>query len=354
MIEWFKPAMTGDEAEAIEVVLQSGYLNDGPVTIRFENEIAALCGRKFAVACCNGTSAITLALMACSISGDVIVPAFTFIATANAARLAGCNVVLADIEPDTFCLSAKTVDAVRTAKSRAVVAVEVNGRYPEWAELNAYCKDTGLTLITDSCEALGTGGKVGAASAFSFSPQKLITTGQGGMVVTDDGKICKRLQELKRQGMAHGGTGGADRHLTLGYNFKFTDIQAAIGIEQLKALPERLVQCRQRDRLYYEALAGIDGIELPQDGPLLWTDILADHQFAIHTALERAKIGSRCFWYPLNTQPPYLFDKKFPVAQEISSRGIWLPSACNITPDEIGQVADCIKRCLNGRNSRAA
>ncbi len=137
-------------------------------------------------------------------------PAFTFIATANAVRLAGCNVILADVEPDNFCLSARTVDAVRTAKTRAVIAVEINGRHPDWIELESYCKDEGFILITDSCEALGMGGRFGLANAFSFSPQKLITTGQGGMVVTNDARIAKRLQGLKRQGMQDGGTGGAD------------------------------------------------------------------------------------------------------------------------------------------------
>ena len=285
---------------------------------------------------------------------DVIVPAFTFIATANAARLAGCNVILADIDKGTFCISAETVDAVRTAKSRAVIAVEVNGRHPDWKELSEYCERKNLVLITDSCEALGIGGKTGRASALSFSPQKLITTGQGGMVLTNHVLIEHRLQELKRQGLQDGGTGGADKHPTLGFNFKFTNIQAAIGLEQLKVLPQRLEHCRQRNRWYREALNGIDGIDFPDDEPTLWADIMTDHQLGMHIELERNNIGSRQFWQPLCKQRPYWFDKQFPVATEISSRGLWLPSAWTITQDEVGQVADCIKVFMNGRQSRAA
>ncbi len=356
MIDWFKPEMTGRELFAVQDVLESGYWNDGPVTRRFEEEIAAISGRLYGVAVCNGTSAISLSLMACDVSGDVIVPALTFIATANAARLAGCNVILADVEADNFCLSARTVDAVRTAKTSAVIAVEVNGRHPDWMELRGYCEDEGIILISDSCEALGMGGRnESVASAFSFSPQKLITTGQGGMVVTSDVRIYKKLQALKRQGMHGGGTGGADKHPTLGFNFKFTDIQAAIGLEQLKDLQCRISLCKQRDQHYRNALSGVDGIEFPREvGARLWTDILVDNQLGIHTELDRNNIGNRCFWYPLNKQRPYRFNKKFPVAQDISSRGIWLPSAWSITHDEIGQVADCIKDYLHGRNSRAA
>lgn len=360
MIEWFTPRMTGAELSGIETVLNSGFINDGPVTREFERQIAALVNRNYAVAVPSGTVAIALALMACGADcrDDVIVPDFTFIATANAVRLVGANVVLCDVDQETFCLTSETVDAVLTAKTRFVLAVEVNGRSPNYDDLIDYCRIKGLILITDSCEALGSSycgkplGKFGKASCISFSPNKLVTTGQGGMVVTDDEDVYKRLLELKQQGMERRGHGGAEKYPSLGFNFKFTDIQAAVGLAQLKALDARKWRCIERDLWYRQALDGLD-IEFPpneHNSVHLWTDIVVDNQHTLTTHLARNNIGCRQFWYPLHRQAPYAFAKHFPVSMEVSAKGIWLPSSYDITEAQVEQVADCIKCMTHTRN----
>ena len=353
VIEWFNPRMTGKELYRLQEVLSSNFINDGPLTKEFEAAIAKLTDRNFAIAVPSGTVALTLALMAHEVaSADVVVPDFTFIATANAVRLAGGNVVFADVDRKTLCITAATVEAVRTRRTRFVISVEVNGRSPNYAELNAYCRTNGLVLITDSCEALGADldgkplGKFGKASCFSFSPNKLVTTGQGGMVVTDDPDVNTRIRQLKNQGIFERGTGGNDLHSTLGFNFKFTDLQAAVGLAQLEALPERVARCQQRDQWYRAALDGLD-IEFPgteQNKTHLWFDILVPHHYALAMHLRSHGIGIREFWFPIHKQKPYLFNKLFPVSTEVSNRGLWLPSSYDITEDQVGQVAACIRK----------
>lgn len=359
MIPWFTPRMTGGELFAIQSVLDSGFVNDGPVTTEFEREIARLVNRRYAVAVPNGTLSIAAALMACdAVGSDVIVPDLTYIATANAVKLAGANVVLADIDPTTFCLSSRTIEAVRTAKTKFVLVVEVNGRSPNYEELIPWCNAHDLTLITDSCESLGSNdrngrplGSCGKASCFSFSPNKIITTGQGGMVVTDDEKMHHRLMELKQQGMAVRGTGGADKHSSLGYNFKFTDIQAAMGLAQLTMFEVRRERMIKRDGWYRSALRDVRAVRFPGDvyqskSANLWADIIVDHMYKLAAHLKANDVGARQFWIPLHNQQPYRFEKNFPVATAISATGIWLPSSYDITQEQVEQVAQVIKRGL--------
>ena len=363
-IPWFEPRMIGPEAAAVADVIHSGFINDGAHTADLERQIARRANRKFGVAVPSGTVAIALALLACGLQpgDDVIVPDLTFIATANAVKLAGGNVVLADVSGTHFGLTPETIEAVRTERTCFVMPVEVNGRAVVDDAFLTYCEYRGLTVVTDSCEALGSGwcGSFGAASCFSLSPNKLVTTGQGGVVVTNDYDILKRLRQLKFQGLDSRGMGGNDVHPTLGFNFKFTDLQAAVGLVQMQALDRRRFRALERDRWYREALAGVNSIEFPeQRGDVcLWADILTDDQPALATYLRDRGIGVREFWRPLHTQPAHVRatcnralgqDYAFPGATRLSARGLWLPSSYDITRNQIEQVADAIKAFLGAK-----
>ncbi len=352
-IPFFAPRFTGDELARMAAVFLSGYINEGSVTREFEQRVAALVGRNYGIAVPSGTTALALALMAAGIEpGDqVIVPDYTFIATANAVKLAGGDVVFADIDRRNFCLTVESVRAVLTPHVRFVMPVEVNGRRCDPA-IYDLCRDTGLISITDSCEALGSAdcGSHGDASCFSFSPNKLVTTGQGGMIVTDDAALCDRLHELKFQGKRDRGSGGREVHPALGFNFKFTDVLAAVGLAQLDALPQRLVQCRLRDLWYRQQLAGT--VEFPDTTDLetcLWTDILTDHVEELAIVLQSRGIERRQFWLPLHTQKPYAREHEpaFPVTDYISARGICLPSSHDITERQVAYIAEIIKQCLD-------
>ncbi len=357
--------MTGVELSRLADVLDRNFLNDGPLTREFERRIAERVEVPYAVAVTSGTAAITLALMANGIGrGDeVIVPDLTFVATANAARLTGATVVLADVEQNRFALSRESVEAKVTERTRAIVPVDVNGRGADYIWLERYCREHDVALVCDAAEALGSNfdgrplGSFGDAACFSFSPNKTITTGQGGMIVTRHEPLYQRLLELKDQGRRRRGTGGDDLHPVMGFNFKFTDIQAAVGLAQLEAFDDRLAQARRRDKWYRDALDGLPDVIVPdmtgQSGEIRqWTDILIERREEARREFDSRRIGVRAFWFPIHRQAPYqTVDDQFPNADYISARGLWLPSHFRITEDDVGRVANAI-RAIVGNASR--
>jgi perosamine synthetase len=366
-IPWFQPEMTGAEIGRLADVLDRNFLNDGPLTREFERQVAARIGTPYAVAVTSGTAAITLALIAKGIGpGDeIIVPDLTFVATANAARLTGGTVVLADVERDRFALSPEAVEQLVTPRTRAVVPVDVNGRGANYRRLEPFCRKHGLALICDAAEAFGSKydghplGSFGDAACFSFSPNKTITTGQGGMVVTRDERVYHRLVELKDQGRRQRGTGGDDLHPVMGFNFKFTDLQAAVGLAQLEVVDERLAHSQRRDRWYRDALDGLPGVKVPDTTSEVgevrqWTDLLVECRDEVRRGLDRRKIGMRAFWFPIHRQAPYATAAGFAHADHVSDRGIWLPSHFRITEDDVGRVADAIRAVVGNAPARAA
>lgn len=360
-IKWYGPETGPRERKLVSQVLKSNYLNDGDITREFESKVGKFLGTNYCVAVPNGTTAIVLGLMGMGIGpGDeVIVPDLTFIATANAARLTGATVKLVDIDPVRLTMDVEQLKKAITSRTRAIVPVDVNGRGADYINIIKLAKKHGLVVVCDSAEALGSKyngkflGTYGDAGCFSFSPNKTITTGQGGIVVTNNQQLYFRMRELKDQGRRFQGTGGDDKHPVMGYNFKFTNVQAAIGLAQLERLRKRLEGSKQRDRLYRDYLQNVDGIEFPStqygvNGEILqWTDILVDKKEKISKALEKHSIGHRAFWFPIHTQIPYLQkDKNFSNTISVSRRGLWLPSAFNITPKQIEHVSGVIKKAL--------
>jgi perosamine synthetase len=358
-IAWFGPHLTGREFEHLRGVLDRQYVNDGPLAREFERRIAALVGTRHAVAVTSGTAAITLALMAAGIGpGDeVLVPDLTFAATANAVRLAGADVRLVDVEPVRFGIDPDGVEAAIGPRTRALVTVDVNGRGADYGRLEPICRNKGLVLICDAAEGLGSRhagraiGTFGLASCFSFSANKTITAGQGGIVTTDSDALHDRLRELKDQGRRHGGTGGDDLHPVVGFNFKFTDLQAAVAMPQLDEIEKRIAAAQRRDAMYAERLANQPGLTLPpfeEPGEVRqWTDVLIENRASVSAALDAAKIGSRAFWFPLHRQEPYAADEsRFPNSTEISRRGLWLASRLDISDSDIERVASTVIAAL--------
>ena len=357
-IPWWAPAVGEREYELVRQVLESGYLNEGELTQTFEQRLAALLGVRHVVATTSGTSAIFMALAALGIGhGDeVIVPDLTFIATANAVTLAGATPVLVDIDRDTLTIAPCAIERAVTPRTRAIVPVHVSGRAADMHEILALAHRYGLHVVEDAAEALlsasGDGawlGTLGTAGCFSFSPNKTITTGQGGCVATNDERLYVRLRELKDQGRPVRGTGGNDVHAVIGYNFKLTNLQAAVGIGQLDLLQDRLERQRAIRRLYARGLNGVNGIRLlpfrlergetPQ-----WTDALAERRDELEGFLARRGVACRPFWYPLHTQAPYRRpDAAFPVSSEVCARAIWLPSAFTLSDEDVAEVCGHVR-----------
>lgn len=362
-IPWWQPETGAEERDRVLEVLASNYLNDGDVTTEFERRMASALGARFGVATTSGTGAIFLALAAVGVGRDaeVIVPDITFIATANAVTLAGATPVFVDVSPDTLTIDPSAFERAITPRTRAVVPVHVSGRAAAIERILEIASARGIAVVEDAAEALRSRhhgrclGTFGRAGCFSFSPNKTITTGQGGLVVTDDDALAVRLRELKDQGRPVRGTGGNDIHASIGFNFKLTNLQSAVGVAQAERLDRRVARLADVYRRYRRGLEGVDGIQLlpfDVDGGETpqWVDALADDRDRLVAELERQDIHCRPFWYPIHTQQPYYdSDHRFPHAVAASARAVWLPSALSLTDDDIAVVCDRIRAFYQGR-----
>lgn len=353
-IPWWMPQMTGGELEAIRSVVESNYLNDGEVTERFEAAVAARVGCRHAIAVTSGTIAIFAALVAVGVrrGDEVIVPDLTFIATANAVTLAGATPVLVDIREDRLAIDPAAVEAAITPRTRAILPVHVSGHAADMDGIMAIAWRHGLAVVEDAAEAFVSlyGGRalgtIGDAGCLSFSPNKSITTGQGGIVLTNDEAVAASVRQLKDQGRPTRGTGGDDLHPALGFNFKLTNLQSAVGLAQLTHLDERLERQRAIHRVYRRRLEGIPGLRiLPFDldggETPLWTDALVDRRNELDAHLRAHGMGCRRFWFPIHTQPPYHRDGKgLEASTTASAKALWLPSAFTLSDQDVEAVCD--------------
>jgi perosamine synthetase len=277
-----RPWLGQDEAEAAAAAVASGWVAQGPRVAEFERAVAARVGAGHGVAVSSCTTALHLALALGGIGpGDeVIVPSLSFIATANAARYVGATPVFADVDAATANLTAKTIEEARTPATRAVVLVHQGGMPAALGEVRALAAAHGLLLVEDAACALGStyeGAPVGAGAtmgAFSFHPRKLVTTGEGGMLTTDDADVAARARRLREHGM---NVSAAERHasaqpvleryLEVGFNYRMTDIQAAVGLVQLAKLDAMIARRRRLARRYQHLLTGLPGLEVVADPP---------------------------------------------------------------------------------------
>lgn len=361
-IPWWSPQMTDQESTLVKSVIDSNYINEGDITTHFEQEIAHLLGVKYAVATTSGTAALFLAAAGAGVGpGDeVIVPDVTFIATANAVMLTGAKPVLVDIDPLTLNMDPEAMTAAITSRTKAVIPVHVSGRSANLQVIQEIAQSYGLAVIEDAAEAFMSAvdgkylGTIGQAGCLSFSPNKVITTGQGGMVLTNDDALHGRLRQLKDHGRPVRGTGGDDIHYSIGYNFKLTNLQAAVGLGQLSALRERLERQKQIYRIYADNLRGLPGINLPgfhlETGETpLWTDALVERRNELDEYLQQRGAHCRRFWFPIHTQAPYrLSDDDFPNSTNVMPHAIWLPSAFTLLDEDILTVCTWIKEFVSG------
>ena len=355
-IPQMEPVVTDADVSAVNAYMRSGgWLTEFEQTRRFEQKIAGFTGAQHCAVAPNGTLALFLALTACSVGRDdeVIVPDLTMAATATAVLLAGGKVVFADIEPNTFCLDISRVDELITPRTRAIVFVSLNGRSPaNLADVVAHWQRRGVRVIEDAAQALGSyvGGRhlgtLGDCGCLSFSSQKIVTTGQGGAVVTNDDQTHATMRLLRDFGRTEG---GSDRYSRVGWNLKFTDLQAVIGIEQLRRLPTLIEQKRQLFAWYRELLGGVTEVSLPRteltEVTPWFVDILVEAQVRDRLAehLRHAGIGTRSCYPALHAEPAFRVNGSFPVAQEVSARMLWLPSSLRLGRDDVARICDAIR-----------
>jgi perosamine synthetase len=339
--------------------LRSGWVSSlGEYITMFEKKFSHYCGCGFGVSCSNGTVALHLALSALGIKeGDeVIVPSLTFIATANAVHYTGAKPVFVDSEPSTWNIDPDKIEEKITKRTKAIIPVHLYGHPCNMNPIMDIAKENNLYVIEDAAEAHGaeyngkkTGG-IGDLACFSFYGNKIITTGEGGMLVTNNEEIAKRSKLLRDQGMSK-----EKRywHEIVGYNYRLTNLQAALGVAQLERIDNFIEIKRCNARLYNSFLKNVRGVVLPPEEEwaknVYWMySVLVEKEFGITRDQLMKKlmdlgIDTRPFFYPINTQPPYYRDDdECRVSEELSVKGINLPSSVKLRKKDIEYVARAI------------
>lgn len=351
-IPWFEPCLDADDAEAVRQQVLKGFVNEGPANREFEAHLVKYFGVPHACTTPSCTMALALSLMALGIKhGDtVLVPDITFIGTASAVRLAGAEPILVDISPTDFNMS--LTDAVRRLKptTRAIIVVHLNGRPADLAAFQKLCREKGLALVEDCAEALASKNAAGYlgtqsdAGCFSFAPTKVITSGQGGFILTRRQDVRDNIVRLKDHGRL---SRASDVHPVTGFNFKVTDLQAALAISQWKKLEPRIARAREIDARYTAGLKGLPELEFParpaHDGYMMWPDFKMERRDELVKHLLDQGITPRPFWPALHMQPAYASSEAYPGAMDATKHACWLPCSPAITDAQIDRVILAIR-----------
>jgi perosamine synthetase len=354
----YQPTLGAEEEALVVEAVRSGWISSlGKYVTRFEQEFAQFCGVAEGVSVCNGTVALHLALHALGIGpGDeVIVPTLTFVASANAVRYTGATPVFADVDPITWTLDPADVARRISSRTRAIMPVHLYGHPAPMTAINELAASYDLAVVEDAAEAHGAAigehrvGAWGRLAIFSFYANKIITTGEGGMVLTADPQLAARCRLLRDHAMP------PERrywHDEVGFNYRMTNLQAAVGVAQLARIDTFLTRKRQIAGLYNRLLAHLPGLTLPVELPgctnVYWMySVLVDEQFglsrdALILALRERHIDSRPFFHPLDTLPPYQSERPRPVALRLSRQGLNLPSAPSLTDDQVAYICEAI------------
>ena len=363
-----EPLLDGKEKQYLNECIDTGWISsEGPFVKQFEAEFATRVERKHGIAVSNGSMALDAAIVALGISAgdEVILPTFTIISCATAIVRAGAIPVVVDSNPDTWNMDVEQVEAKITPKTKAIMVVHIYGLPVEMDAIQALAQKYNLLVIEDAAEMHGQTykgkpcGSLGDISTFSFYPNKHITTGEGGMIVTDDDNLAQRCRSLRnlcfqpQQRFVHE---------DLGWNLRMTNLQAAVGLAQLERLDEFVSRKRQMGQRYTELLGNVPGLELPLPrtdyaeniywvyGVVLTDDVPFEATEAMKRLREH-KIGSRPFFWPMHEQPVFhkmgLFKgESYPVAERLARRGFYIPSGMALTPEQIERVAVTVKEIL--------
>lgn len=354
------PILNGNEKKYIDECIDTGWISANGRFIReFEEKFAAFCGVKYALACCNGTVTLHLALKALGIGpGDeVIMPTLTYIATANAVAYCGATPVFVDSEPDTWNVAPAAIEEKITSKTKAIIPVHLYGLACDMDAIMDIAHKHSLYVVEDAAEAHGAKwgnmvvGSMGDIGSFSFFGNKIITSGEGGMLTTNSEELYEKMKTLRSQGVdPH----KRYWHTCVAYNYRMTNLQAAVGLAQLEKADWHLAQRRRVNTLYNKNLAKLGDMVSVQSVPqkashVYWMNsiILSDdvklERDEVMAKMEEHNVEMRPLFYPMHIMPPYA-DKSVccPVAERLSNRGINLPSHGLLTEEQVKYIVDSL------------
>ncbi len=362
------PLLDGREEEYLLKCIRTGWISsEGPYVREFEDSFSSKIGCRFGIAVCNGTAALELAVRALGIGpGDeVILPTFTIISCAAAIVRVGATPVVVDADPKTWNMDVSQIEAKITSNTKAIMPVHIYGLPVDMDPLLDVASRHQLKVIEDAAEAHGLKykgrncGTFGNLSIFSFYPNKLITTGEGGMILTDDEMLAERCKSLRNLCFQ------IERrfvHEELGYNYRMTNLQAALGCAQLEQWDRFLERKQKMGRLYTQLLKDIQGIELPlpqtgyADNGFWVYGIVLDESTGMDAAemmgrLGELKIGTRPFFWPMHRQPVFeklgfFQNESYPVAERLARQGLYIPSGLGLTEEQMESVVKKLREIL--------
>lgn len=368
MIPVNTPLLSGNEKKYLIECIESGWISsEGPFVHRFEKEFSTYIGRKYGIAVANGSAALDVAVQALKLGpGDeVIMPAFTIISPAASLVRQGAVPVLVDSDPLTWNMDISQVEQKITKKTKAILVVHIYGLPVEMEPVLDIAKKYDLKIIEDAAEMHGQTcngkkcGSFGDISIFSFYPNKHITTGEGGMVLTDDTMLAERCASLRNLCFI---PEKRFVHHELGWNYRMTNLQAALGVAQLEQIEKHISRKRAIGKLYSQLLKDLDCIDLPLEKTsfaenIYWVFGLLLNEKAkltneeVIAELAKSKIGTRPFFYPMHLQPVFrkmgLFDNEsYPVAEKLYKHGFYIPSGLGLKDEEINVVAEKLHKLL--------
>jgi perosamine synthetase len=354
IIPQIEPYLGKEEIKEVTESIKAKWISGGPKLKKFQEKIAKLCKVKHAIGVCNGTQALYVGLKALGIGeGDeVIVPDFTFIASANAVVWTGAKPVFVDVDKKTFNIDPKKIKKAITKKTKAIMPVHIYGQSARMPEIMRIAKRHKLLVIEDAAQGIGVSykgkpvGSFGDVGCLSFYADKIMTTGEGGMVLTNNDEIAKQCVILLNQGR----TGrGWYIHDYLGYNFRMTDLQAGVGLGQLKKLPKIIKKRKKVEKLYRKYLANVPGVEFPYIDPNGFNvpfriTILVENPQSLMEFLDKKGIKTARSFYPLNKQPCYNIKGNFPNSLYAYEHLLRLPSGVSLKDSEIRYICQQIKK----------
>jgi len=364
-----EPLLGGNEKKYLNECIDTGWISsEGPFVTNFEEVLAEKVNRKHGIAVANGTAALDIAVEALGIGyGDeVILPTFTIISCLHQIVRCGATPVLVDCDPVTWNMNVTQIEDKITPKTKAIMVVHIYGLPVDMDPVIDLAEKYELKIIEDAAELLGQTykgrpcGGFGDISTFSFYPNKHITTGEGGMLVTNDGVLAEKCRSLRNlcfnpeQRFVHDG---------LGWNYRMSNMHAALGLAQLEKLDDHIIKKREIGQRYTELLNDVPGIQLPLDKTMYAENIYwiygivltGNIQFNVKYLMQSLKekgVGTRPFFWPMHKQPIFnklgmLIDEYYPIAERIAQRGFYLPSGLSLTTDNIEYVVDKFKECIH-------
>ncbi len=350
-----EPDTTGNESKYVNDCIKSNWISSkGKYVKKFEEAFSEYCNVKYGISTSNGTAALHLALTALGIKkGDeVIIPNLTFIATANSIKYCNAKPIFVDVDKKTWNIDVNKIEEKISKKTKAIIPVHLYGNPCEMNKIMEIAKKHNLFVIEDCAEAHGAeykGKKVGSfgdIACFSFFGNKIITTGEGGMCITNNKEFAQKMDILKNQGMD---PKKRYWHPFIGFNYRMTNIQAAIGLAQLERIDKFIKTRRKNAKLYDQILKNVKGVTLQsvekKSKNVCWIySILLNNKNKIEKELKEKDIETRPLFYPLSVMPPYKTDEKFPVSEELCKKGISLPSSTKIKEKDIKMISNIIKK----------